>query len=136
MLIAGQTYRVYPLLKLGRGSYAAALEHISESSAGGIMRVGSDHDFRNRVLFDFYAPLIGVKSMLVYVEQPRWLLEPSDWILTHSQDLSYQPPNELTVAKIGRYSIIYEYRFSGISGWSWFLFRRETLDNGGERVRP
>jgi len=136
MLIAGQTYRVYPLLKLGRGSYAAALEHISESSAGGIMRVGSDHDFRNRVLFDFYAPLIGVKSMLVYVEQPRWLLEPPDWILTHSQDLSYQPPNELTVAKIGRYSLIYEYRFSGISGWSWFLFRRETLDNGGERVRP
>jgi len=136
MLIAGQTYRVYPLLKLGRGSYAAALARISESSAGGIVSVGSDHDFRNRVLFDFYAPLIRGESMLVYVRQPRWLLEPPDWILTHSQDLSYQPPNELVVANIGRYRFIYEYRFSGISGWNWFLFRRETLNNGDKRVRP
>ena len=136
MLIAGQAHRVYPLLKLGRGSYAAALIRISENSAGGTVRVGSDHDFRNRVLFDFYAPLIGAESKLVYVEQGSWLLQPPDWILTHSQDLSYQPPRELAVANVGRYRLIDKYRFSDISGWNWFLFRRETLkddDKGGGR---
>lgn len=130
MLIAGQTQRVYPLLKFGRGSYAAALTRISESSASGIVRVGSDHDFRNRVLFDFYTPLIRSKSMLVYVEQRSWLLKPPDWILTHSQDLSYQPPKELAVTNVGRYRLIDEYRFSGISGWNWFLFQREKLKDG------
>jgi hypothetical protein len=135
MLIAGQTLRVYPLLKLGRGSYAAALTRISESSAGGIVRVGGDQDFRNRVLFDFYGPLIRGKNILVYVEQRSWLLKPPDWILTQSQDLSYQPPKELAVANVGRYSLTDEYRFSGISGWNWFLFRRETLNDGDKGGR-
>jgi len=135
MLIAGQTPRVYRLLKLGRGSYAAALARISESSAGGIVRVGTDHDFRNRTLFDFYVPLMRGESTLLYVEQPNWLLVPPDWILTHSQDVSYQPPKELALANIGRYRFIYEYRFSGISGWNWFLFRREISNDGNKGGR-
>ena len=128
MLIAGQTQRVYGLLTVGRGNYFAALAHISERSPKGIVRVGSDHDFRNRVLFDFYAPLISEGNRLRYVEQPNWREAPPDWILIHSQDVSYQAPKGFVVQGIGVYRLTDEYRFSGISGWSWFVFRRETVD--------
>jgi hypothetical protein len=126
MLIAGQAQRDYLLLKHGRGQYSAALEYISESSPKGIVRVGSDHDFRNQRLFDFYSLRVAAGNNLRYVKQPKWHEELPDWILTHSQDVSYQPQEGLDVKGIGIYRLIHVYRFSGISGWNWFLFKRET----------
>jgi hypothetical protein len=126
ILIAGQIPRDYRLLKLGRGNYASALEHIVESSPIGIVRVASDHDFRNRMLFDFYAPRTTGGNNLRYVKSAEWIEEPPDWFFTHNQDVSFQPPEEVTLKGIGAYRLNEEYRFSGISGWNWFLFRRET----------
>jgi hypothetical protein len=126
ILVAGQAQRDYLLFKLGRGGYSAALEYISERSQKGIVRVGTDHDFRNQVLFNFYAPRIVTRNNLRYVERRRWSKESPDWILTHSQDVTHQYPKELVITGIGSYRLITEYRFSGISGWSWFLYRRET----------
>jgi len=130
MLIAGQAQRVYALLAVGRGNYFTALAHIAANSPKGIVRVGSDHDFRNRVLFDFYAPLVPEGDRLRYVEQPTWREAPPDWLLIHSQDVAYRPPKGFLVEGIGVYRLTDAYRFSGISGWSWFVFRREALGSG------
>jgi hypothetical protein len=111
---------------LGRGNYSGALTQISEKSTEAITLVGTDHDFRNRVLFDFYAPRISGKTTLRYVNQADWLENPPDWLITHSsRDMSYQPPKVLPVKGIGEYFLVNEYRFAGISGWSWFLYRRK-----------
>ena len=139
VLIAGQTPRVYALVTLGRGSYSKALARIAEDSPPGVVRIGSDHDFRNHLLVDFYAPLVPGGSRLRYVEQPRWGESPPDWIILHSQDLSYHPPQWFAVNGLGRYRLADEYRFSGISGWNWFVFRGETPGSragGGQTSDP
>jgi hypothetical protein len=123
LLLIGQIYRVVSLLELGRGNYRAALTRILENSPQGVVRIGSDHDLRNRVLVDFYAPALARSHTVRYIPQTEWHREPPDWILTHSQELSYQPPPDITVPGIGIYHFVAAYRFSGVSGWSWFLYR-------------
>lgn len=126
LLIGAQSLRVYPLLEFGRGNYLAALTHILEKSPRPIVRVGSDHDFRNYMLIDFYARLIPGGRRLRYIEQSRWREEPPDWMLMHSQEVSHRPPDEFTLGPALVYQYVDQYRFSGISGWNWYLFRRQT----------
>jgi hypothetical protein len=128
LLIAGQIPRVWALDTLGRGSYSKALAQIAERSPDGIVFVGSDQDFRNHLLFAFYVPRVPGGNRLRYIEQSDWDKYPPDWLILQSQDPSYQPPRE-AVARGHAYRLTDEYRFSGDSGWSWFLFRRETSDD-------
>lgn len=125
LLFTGQMYRVVSLLALGRGSYRAALTRILENSPEGVVRIGSDHDFRNRVLVDFYAPSLAVAGShtVRYIPQTEWHREAPDWILTHSQEISAEPPPDIAVPGVGIYRFFAAYRFSGVSGWNWFLYR-------------
>lgn len=125
LVVALQWHRDLRLFTLGRGEYAGALKLIDESSSGDIVRVGSDHDFRNRLLFDFYSARLGRTSRLQYVDRPAWPQGPPDWIITHTQDGDSSPPSEIEVSGVGRYNLVKEYGFSGDSGWSWQLFRRD-----------
>lgn len=100
LLITGQTHRVVSLLQLGRGSYRAALTHILENSPEGVVRIGSDHDFRNRMLVDFYAPSLAKSHTIHYIPQADWHHEPPDRLLTHSGEVSYQSPPDITVPGI------------------------------------
>ncbi len=125
ILSSGQIWKISLLIGSGRGNYSGALTQIAEKSSEPVVLVGTDHDFRNRILFDFYAPRISGKTILRYVRQSDWHENPPDWLITHSQDPSYHPPNILSLKGIGDYFFVNEYRFSGISGWHWFLFRRK-----------
>lgn len=127
--LMGQAPRDCLLLKSGRGQYAAALEFIVDHSAGRNVFIGSDHDFRNKVVFDFYAPRVAGNGNLHYVDQPRWRSQPPDWLLTQQFDVTNVPQNKIVLKGIGEYALVKEYNYSGIlefSGWNWFLLKRET----------
>jgi hypothetical protein len=124
MLLAGQVPRDWRLLALGRGQYAAALGSIVAESPDGVILVGSDHDFRNRMLVEFHAPRVPGGEGLRYVSRPHLRKTPPDWLITHSLDTSKTPDRTLILEGIGTYRLTMEYGFSGISGWAWFLFRR------------
>ena len=124
MLIAGQTQRDYPLLKFGRGQYSAALEYIAKNSPG-IVLIGSNHDFRNQMLFDFYAPRVAGGDHLRYVNRHEWILKLPDWII--GEAVLNQHPDEIIINRIWSYRFIKGYRSSEVSGRNLFLFRREIL---------
>jgi hypothetical protein len=124
-LVVAQIPRDYRLLELGRGQYSAALKYMSENSGEGIAWVGSDHDFRNWALFEFYAPRVAPKNNLRYVKEPQWPANAPDWYLTHSQEETDQPAETLTIKGAGSYRLVKIYRYGGISGWNWFLYRRQ-----------
>lgn len=130
LVLAGQTPRIGRLLRYGRGDYSAALEYIAGTTPDRLQRIGSDQDFRNGMLFDFYAPRVPGGDRLRYVPQSRWAEEPPDWIVTHSQDPAFHPPDLLEAGDIGIYSLVRHYPFAGISGWSWSLFRPAALAPG------
>ncbi len=129
VLITGQTPRVYALITLGRGSYAQALARIAEGSPQDVVRIGGDNDFHDRLLFDFYAPRVPGGDRLRYVEQPHWGEATPDWFIVLSQNFAFRPPREIAVHGLGDYRLAEAYRFSGVSGWSWFVFRREVPDD-------
>lgn len=123
ILVAGHIPKTHTLLTRGRGHYAEALQYIAECSPFRIVSIGSDHDFRNQIIFAFYAPLIKGGERLRYIEQNRWKMEIPDWIILHSQETQFQPPLSFTLGPY-RYSLERRYPYAGISGWSWFLFKR------------
>src|SRR5262249_8546536 len=96
---------------------------VRESTAP-IVRVGSDHDFRNRLVFDYFAPRVAGGDRLRYVEQSRWRLELPDWILRQSEDPFATPSQRWSLITGDTFELRGEYRFCGSSGWSWFLFKR------------
>jgi hypothetical protein len=126
VVMVGQTPRVFALVTLGRGNYSAALARIAKGSTQAEVRVGGDNDFQDQLLFDFYLPRVPGGSRLRYVGQARWGEAPPDWFIVLSQDVAYRPPREIAVHGLGRCQLAGEYPFSGISGWSWFVFRRES----------
>jgi hypothetical protein len=126
ILIVGQMYSVFQLLSLGRGGYTVALARIAASSPEGIVRIGSTHDFQNQLLVEFFASSRPDLQRLRYVAQPNWHRDNPDWLITHSQHASYQPPPAIDIAQIGTYMFVETYKFSGISGWNWFLYHRKS----------
>ena len=126
VLVFSQALRLAPLLQLGRGSYQAAVQYMAENTDSDVLRVGSDHDFRNQILLRFYARFLPSRIQLAYIEQPDWKTDQPEWIITHSQDPVFFPPDQLVVRGIGRYHLQKEFRFSAVSGWHWFLFRLQA----------
>jgi hypothetical protein len=124
VFLAGNVQRDYFLLKIGRGQYSAAIEYMLRQTPRGQVRVGSDHDFRNRTVLEFYASRLPDGDRLSYVDQPHLAQSPPEWFLLHSQNLAYVPPAQIGVDKAGAYSLVKRYGFAGVSGWSWFLYRR------------
>ena len=122
---AGQEVRIGPLLEHGRGEYRAALQYIADHSAGDDLSIGSDHDIRNGLLVDFHLRSVVTDKSLQYVTQEHWRDRRPDWIITHSQDPNFSPPEEMTARDAGSYRLAESFPFGGVSGWSWFLYRRE-----------
>ena len=99
---------------------------MAANTAGNVLRVGSDHDFRNQVLLSFYARFLPSRLRLAYIEQPNWKTDRPEWIITHSQDPLFKPPDRLVIRGIGDYLLAEQFRFAAISGWHWFVFRKEA----------
>ncbi len=125
LFLAGEAVGVIQLLRFGRGNYSAALASILAHAPGESVRIASDHDFRNRIMVEFYAPRIKDGNRLAYVVRARWQSERPDWFLTHSQDPAFQPPARIGLGGAGIYQFRDAFPFSGDSGWSWFLYQRE-----------
>jgi len=136
VMIAGQTLRIAPLVLIGRGSYRAVLSTILRNSPPDGATVGSDHDFRNRLVIQFYAPLVSGGEALRYIDKPQWEARPPAWYIIHSQDMAYRPPKELRLKTIGAYRLVQTFPFSGLSGFSWFLFKREPQPEQGSAHAP
>jgi hypothetical protein len=113
------------LLDHGRGDYSRAILWMAEQSPDRDATVASDHDFRNGMIFHYYAPRLGsVASRLHYVEQPDVPGSGTDWLILHNfeGDAAYPPGIR------DRYGNLYQlretFRHHSPTGFSWWLYRR------------
>lgn len=121
----GQAVRIAPLLTLGRGRYSEAVVFMAQHTEGPRILVGSDHDFRNGMVLDFYCRRLLRSKRLVYVEQHRWDEQRPEWMITHTLDTSFKPHPEIWVDGLWTYELARSYPYAGDSGWSWFIYRRD-----------
>ncbi len=110
----------------GRGQYYDAVEYMTGSSQGDEILVGSDHDFRNKIVLGFYSTFFRGKR-ISYIDREQRAAAAPEWMLLHSLDVDYRPQRYIFDSGY-RYSLEKSYPYAGVSGWSWFVYRR---DDGG-----
>jgi len=111
------------LVEVGRGQYAAAIEVMLAASSGAAVSVGSDHDWRNLVVLQYHAQRVAGGERIVYFPKRRWWPEGPEWYVEH--DFSDRPPvKPVVTGPNGRtYERVAAFRYAGLSGWSWTLYR-------------
>ena len=125
LYIIGQTQRIVPFLELGRGNYRKILAEMSERTQGNILTIGSDHDFRNKMLVSFYSRFIKPPKEINYIDRSDWNARAPEWIITHSTDPLYEPLPWLIVSDREQYKLLRSEKFYRNSGLSWFLYHKE-----------
>ena len=120
--LAGSAFLYMPLLKYGKGGYPQAVDFMHERSAGQAFSVGSDFDFRNRMLLDFYTRYRKDAGQLNYVERAYEAPAPVRFFIVHNSDSDFRTTEFLRLANGHVYRIIAIFPHAGLSGWSWFLY--------------
>lgn len=111
------------LIMEGRGSYYDAVGHMAAGSPGPEIVVGGDHDFRNKLVLDFYSRYFPGRK-ITYLDRVSRRERTPEWLLGHSVDSSRRPPRYQFDSGV-RFTLERSYGFSGVSGWSWHVYRRD-----------
>lgn len=126
LFLAGNAARDRALAAEGRGHYLEALERMARDTAGAAVTVAGDHDFRDPMMLRFYAPYVAGAKTFRYVKSEDWGRgEIPEWYLRH--DFVPDPraaPIALTFRDGSAYGLVDVYPYSGLSGWTWALYRR------------
>jgi hypothetical protein len=122
LYVVGQSLRLGPLLQYGRGSYQAVIRRMENSTAASVITVGSDNDFRNKMVLSFYARVLQGGKTVQYIDQESWGSQPPEWLILHSLDESAEPEPRIETPSGRPYWLVKTEKFSGNSGFSWFLY--------------
>ncbi|MCC7420266.1 MAG: hypothetical protein IT428_08305 [Planctomycetaceae bacterium] len=122
LILVGNGRHIARLVQVGRGRYFAALDEIVARTKSPEVRIGSDFDFRNRMLVGFYARMLN--KPIVYVEKKDWPDDGPEWYLAHDLNPDGHFPAGVTVSG-HTYALQKEYPFAGLSGWRWGVYRRQ-----------
>ncbi len=109
--------RIARLIDLGRGAYLPALQHMTARATQHPVTVGSDHDFRNGRLVEFYRQFVPAGAGLEYHTGVEWAPAGPEWMLVHSQDYGFVPKTDLALTGGRRYRLAAFYPTAGVSGW-------------------
>jgi hypothetical protein len=126
LYVGGQSIRLFPLFQYGRGNYQAIIREMTNATAANVITVGSDNDFRNKMVLSFYSRFLPDGKTIQYIDQEFWGSQPPEWLIVHSLDESAGPEPWIQTSTNRTYRLIRAEKFSGNSGFSWFLYRDRT----------
>ncbi len=126
LYIGGQSIRLWPLFHYGRGSYQTIIKEMMDTTAGNVITVGSDNDFRNKMVLSFYSRFVQGGKTIQYIDQQFWDVQPPEWLIMHSLDESVEPEQWIQISTDRTYRLTRAEQFSGNSGFSWFLYHDRT----------
>ncbi len=124
-MLIGHWQRNFSLLIYGRGNYSAAISHIMANCREFPVFVGSDHDFRNPALIEYYTRRGKAHGALQYVMARDWSQTPPDYFIGHSRTPVANPVLLHNLAGIGEFELAAYWPSAPVSGFSWYLYRRK-----------
>lgn len=124
LALGGNFVHIRNLLMIGRGGYEAAVTLMNDASLAEIT-VGSDHDFRNPMLLNFYHQRIDRPKPMTYFKNGQWPVTGPEWVILHTFDSEQVPLPTLKDGGGNNYRMIRDYPYAGLSGWRWVLYRNE-----------
>jgi len=125
-IICGSSLQFVELLRWGKGDFPQAVAALYAANDAKPFTVGSDFDFRNKALLDFYGRYHKDAKRLTYIEKSYDSAVPTDFFIVHNLRPGHRPRQVLEL-KSGRYQLLQQYRFAGLSGWNWYLYQYENL---------
>jgi len=108
-----------------RGSYGEAVDDMVRDAPAGEATLSSDHDFRNRLVFAYYARRNPAARELRYVNAPFVAAHPPYWYLRHEFVGEGQRAARIQLRGGRYYNLVKAYPYAGLSGWTWLLYQRE-----------
>jgi hypothetical protein len=139
LAVAGGVVHLLPLLRDGRGHYREAVATLSALTPGSEIAVGSDHDFRNETMLDYYADQLPPGKRVIYVPASAWTPEGPEWLITHGFGRlgpGNLPPERVSGVNGRPYRRLRSFPYGGISGWNWHLYRREDPGAASAATSP
>jgi hypothetical protein len=124
--LAGNVQRTIDLMTVGRGGYRQAVEFMAAQTYGSEIRVGSDHDFRNKMLLQYYSQYLPSDKRLLYFEKNKLPAGGPEWIITHSQKADFNPPQVIEIQGNVKFFLSGHFKYKGLSGFHWALYRRQS----------
>jgi hypothetical protein len=118
---AGSLYQTAYFLRGTRGHYLDAVRHMVERSPGGVATVAGDNPFRTDMLLGFYARYAPAGGSVVVTPPPPD--GAPEWFIINTPQAGVEPPPQLVLGGVP-YQFDREFTYRGLSGWSWYLFRR------------
>jgi hypothetical protein len=118
----GNASRLVPMLRWGRGEYAAAVETMARETVGTEILVGSDHDFRNGEMLEYQGRRLKTKT-LRYVPQAEFPRIRPEWFVMHAKTLEREGPESLPLFGL-EYRRVAHFPYAAPDGFHWWLYRR------------
>lgn len=122
--VAGNAFRIAPLLRDGRGSYREALSWMAERSPGAVVSVTSNLDFHTRIVFGYYARALPSGRALRYYEWEERPVGGTEWLIHYDTPGVPHGSPFVKDAEGVRYQLERRYRSAPLSGASYFLYHR------------
>jgi hypothetical protein len=134
----GHAFKIASLFQFGRGHYKQAVLEMAAATPGSLIKIGSNQDFKNGTLLNFYAQFLPPSKQIAYIPKERRNQLPPEWIIECCDDPDFPAYSDIEVGTIGKYDLFAVYPFSGSSGWSWFVYRRpsEAIPGGTNALSP
>ncbi len=123
---AGNFQRSIDLMTIGRGGYRQAVQFMASQTLENNISVGSDHDFRNKILLQYFSQYLPQEKKLLYFEKGHWPFDGPEWLIAHSQKDDFTPPNIIEFKGIGNYFLSEIFQYKGLSGFHWALYRQHN----------
>lgn len=134
-ILAGNAMATARLLAVGRGEYQAAVRFMLQHASDTDLTVGSDHDFRNGLVLQYYFLRSGSPRPLVYYSLGQWPQAGPEWVLLHSQETTFSPRETLQDESGNAYWLQAVFPYAGLSGWHWAVYRNGNRQGGPAAVR-
>jgi hypothetical protein len=127
--LAGNTIHTIRLIEVGRGAYRDAVLMMEQQTVRPRITIGSDHDYRNGFVLDFYRLQLPLRKDMVYFPLAGWPKKGPEWVLRHSLETDYRAPDTTTDRHGNTYRLVRQFPYAGLSGWHWAVYHNKNSDD-------
>lgn len=137
LLLAGyfvfNGWHTLSLFKHGRGHYGEAVRFLAVHTKEPVVSIGSDHDFRNAMVLQFYAKEAMADHHLAYYPNSRidaWPKGGPEWFICHKESFADPAPpgTNMTDLAGNRYEFVKSFQTAPLSGVHWYIFHNQARE--------
>ncbi len=126
LFLVGQAAYSVRFHRYGRGGYFKALKFVAANTRGPAIVVGSSDDYVNCKVLTYYSQFLPKDRGLYYVDRENLPRDPPEWFFVDVHEPGAKPEKALRIPLGHDYRFVAAFRYSGFSGFDWFVYHRET----------